>query len=215
VGRDVLTRIIFGFRFSLVMACVVLALVVPPGVILGLIAGYYKDTWVDMLIMRLTDIFIGVPALVLALSITSVLTPNLINAMFAISLMWWPWYCRLVYSITTSLRNEYFVQAAQVTGASTFHVLFREILPNGLGSILTKMTLDVGWVIMAGASLSFVGLGAQPPTPDLGTMLSEGAHLMPEQWWLTVFPALAIVIVILGFNMLGDGIRDLFATEEV
>jgi len=215
MGRDVLSRAFFGFRYSLMMAAVVLALVVPPGVILGLIAGYFRGMWRSTVIMRITDIFISVPALILALSICSVLTPSVFNAMMAVSLMWWPWYCRLVYGVASSLRNEFFVQAAEVTGAGTFHILFREILPNCLAPILTKMTLDVGWVILIGASLSFVGLGAQPPTPDLGTMVADGAKYLPDQWWISIFPAVAIVFVILGFNLLGDGVRDLFATEEI
>jgi len=214
-GRDVLSRIIFGFRYSLMMAVVVLSLVVLPGVVLGLVAGYYRGGKVDMVVMRTADIFLAVPPLVLALSICSVLTPSVFNAMMAVSLMWWPWYTRLVYSISSSLRNEAFVQAAEIAGASPFHIAFREILPNCLGPILTKMTLDAGWVILIGASLSFVGLGAQPPTPDLGTMVSDGAKFLPEIWWVSMFPALAIVLVILGFNLLGDGVRDMFAAEAV
>ena len=214
-GRDVLSRIMFGFRYSLMMAVVVLSLVVPPGVVLGLVAGYYRGGKVDMVVMRTADVFLAVPPLVLALSICSVLTPSVFNAMMAVSLMWWPWYARLVYSISSSLRNEAFVQAAEIAGASPFHMIFREILPNCLGPILTKMTLDAGWVILIGASLSFVGLGAQPPTPDLGTMVSDGAKLLPEQWWISIFPALTIVLIILGFNLLGDGVRDMFAAETV
>jgi len=214
-GRDVLTRIMFGFRYSLMMAVVVLSLVVPPGVVLGLVAGYYRGGKAEMVIMRAADIFLAVPPLVLALSICSVLTPSVFNAMMAVSLMWWPWYTRLVYSISSSLRNEAFVQAAEIAGASPFHIIFREILPNCLGPILTKMTLDAGWVILIGASLSFVGLGAQPPTPDLGTMVSEGGKFLPELWWISMFPAMTIVLVILGFNLLGDGVRDLFAAEAV
>jgi peptide/nickel transport system permease protein len=214
-GRDIFSRIMFGFRYSLMMAVVVLSLVVPPGVVLGLVAGYYRGSKVEMVIMRAADIFLAVPPLVLALSICSVLTPSVFNAMMAVSLMWWPWYTRLVYSISSSLRNEAFVQAAEIAGASPFHIIFREILPNCLGPMLTKMTLDAGWVILIGASLSFVGLGAQPPTPDLGTMVSEGGKFLPELWWISMFPALTIVLVILGFNLLGDGVRDLYAAEAV
>lgn len=214
-GRDILSRTFFGFRFSLIMGVVVLSLVVPPGVILGSIAGYFKDTWIDTLIMRITDIFLAIPPLILALAICSVLTPNLFNAMTAVSLMWWPWYTRLVYGLSSSLRNEFFVQAAEVTGAGKIHILFREILPNCLSPIFTKMSLDMGWVILIGSSLSFVGLGVQPPKPGLGTMVADGAKYMPDQWWIAVFPAFAIMIVVLGFNLLGDGLRDLLAVEEV
>ncbi|MEM1563743.1 MAG: ABC transporter permease [Candidatus Bathyarchaeia archaeon] len=213
VGRDVLSRTIFGFRYSLTMAAVVLSLVVPVGVVLGLIAGYYRGTWIDTVIMRISDIFIAVPPLVLALAIAAVLTPSVFNSMIAVSLMWWPWYTRMVYNTASALKNEYFVQAAEVMGAGPFHIIFKEILPNCLGPILTKVTLDVGWVILLGSALSFVGLGAQPPTPDLGTMVAEGGKYMPEFWWISIFPAIAISIIILGFNLLGDGVRDIFVEE--
>ena len=213
IGRDILTRIIFGMRSSLLMAVMVLALVVPPGVLLGLIAGYYQGTWTDTVIMRITDIFLAVPPLILALAVASVLEPNLWNGMLAVSLMWWPWYTRLVYGLASQIRNEYYVVAAEVNGASVWHILFREILPNTISPVLTKMSLDVAWVIIIGSMLSYVGLGVQPPEPSLGTMVSDGARYLPDQWWIAVFPALAIVVVVLGFNLLGDGVRDMFASE--
>lgn len=211
IGRDILSRVMFGFRYSLMLMAVVLSICVVPGVVLGLIAGYYNGRRVSTLIMRLADIFVAVPPLLLALSVASVLTPSAINAMLAVSLAWWPWYTRLVYSSSSSIRNEDFVRAAELVGASRWHIMFKEILPNTLGSILTKVTLDCGWVILIGASLSYVGLGAQAPTPDLGTMISEGSSYLPAQWWISIFPAFAIVIVILGFNLLGDGINDMFS----
>jgi peptide/nickel transport system permease protein len=214
LGRDILSRTLFGFQYSLLMAAVVLALVAPPGIVLGLVAGYYRGKWPDTVIMRIADIFIAVPPLVLALAVASVLTPSAFNAMMAVSLMWWPWYTRLTYNTSSALRNEYFVQAAEVMGASPSHIMFSEILPNCLGPLLTKLTLDVGWVILLGSALSFVGLGAQDPTADLGTMVSKGAAYLPTYWWLTIFPALAIVFIILGFNLLGDGVRDMFAEES-
>ena len=207
-GRDVFSRVLFGFQYSMKLVAVVLAVTAPPGIILGLIAGYYDKSLIGWLIMRVADMFIAVPALVLALSICSILPPSIFNVMIAVSLMWWPWYTRLCYNTTLSLKNEYFVKAMEIVGASRFHIIFREILPNELGPILTKLTLDVGWVILIGAALSFVGLGAQPPTPDLGTMVSEGAKYLPEYWWISLFPALAISFIILGFNLLGDGIND-------
>ena len=215
IGRDILSRIIFGFRFSLMMGVIVLSLAVPPGVTLGLIAGYNQGNWLDTVIMRITDIFLAVPPLILALAIASVLTPNLTNAMIAVSLMWWPWYTRLVYGLASALRNEFFVSSAEALGASKFHIIFREILPNCISPIFTKMSIDVAWVIILGSTLSFAGLGVQPPRPGLGTMIADGRKYLPEQWWIAVFPALAIVVIVLGFNMLGDGLRDMFAAEEV
>ena len=215
IGRDIMSRIFFGFRFSLTMGVVVLTLVVPTGVTLGLIAGYNQGTWLETAIMRVTDIFLAVPPLVLALAIASVLTPNLSNAMIAVSLMWWPWYTRLVYGLASTLRNEFFVSSAETLGASKAHIIFREILPNCISPIFTKMSLDMGWVILIGSSLSFVGLGVQPPKPGLGTMVADGSKYLPDQWWISVFPALAIVVVVLSFNLFGDGLRDMFAAEEV
>jgi peptide/nickel transport system permease protein len=211
IGRDILSRIMFGFRYSLMLMGVVLSICVVPGVVLGLVAGYYNGKRISTLIMRLADIFVAVPPLLLALSVASVLTPSAINAMLAVSLAWWPWYTRLVYSSSSSIKNEDFVRAAELVGASRWHIMFKEILPNTLGSILTKVTLDCGWVILIGASLSYVGLGAQAPTPDLGTMISEGSRYLPGEWWISICPAFAIVIVILGFNLLGDGINDMFS----
>ncbi len=213
-GRDVFTRVIYGMRYSFTLVGVVLSLVVPSGVILGLIAGYFRGSWIDHLVMRLSDIFVAVPPLVMALGIASVLKPTMENSMIAVSLTWWPWYARLTYSTVSSLKNEYYVIYSEIVGASKLSILFKEILPNCIGPILTKATLDVGWVILVGAALSFVGLGAQPPTPDLGTMVAEGSHLLPAGWWTCIFPALTITVIILGFNLLGDGIKDIFAEER-
>lgn len=211
-GRDIFTRIVFSFRGALLIALVVLSIAVPVGVLLGLIAGYFKGTLLDTVIMRTTDVFLAVPPLILALAIASMLKPNMMNSMIAVTLMWWPWYTRIVYGMAASCRNEYFVIAAELTGASKLHILFREILPNCLSPVFTKIALDVGWVILISASLSFVGLGEQPPTPALGQMVSDGAKYMPDLWWMTIFPALAIVVIILGFNLAGDGLRDMLET---
>lgn len=209
-GRDIFTRVIFSFRGALLMGVIVLAISVPIGVILGLIAGYYNGTLLEIIIMRLTDIFLALPPLILALSIAAVLKPNLTSSMIAVTVMWWPWYTRLVYGMATALSKEYFIKNAELIGASTAHILFREILPSCLSPIFTKMALDVGWVILIGASLSFVGLGEQPPTPAFGQMISDGSRYMPDLWWMTIFPALGIAFIILGFNFFGDGVRDMF-----
>lgn len=211
-GRDLLTRIMFGYRISLVLVAVVLAVGVPIGVVIGLAAGYFGG-WVETILMRITDVFLSVPALVMAMAITAVLTPNLINAMIAVSALWWTWHARLAHSIAVSLKQEEYIDAARLMGAGPLHIMFREMLPNALSAILVKVTLDAGFVILIGASLSFLGLGVQPPQADLGTMVAAGINDLPKAWWETVFPGLAIVLAVLGFNLLGDGLRDLFDVE--
>lgn len=209
-GRDIFTRVIFSFRGALVMAIMVLAISVPVGTITGLLAGYYHGTWIETVIMRITDVFLSIPPLILALSIASILEPNMTNSMIAITIMWWPWYTRLVYGMAVSYSKEYFVKNAELIGASKAHILIKEILPNCMSPVLTKMALDVGWVILQGASLSFVGLGEQPPTPAFGQMISDGSRYMPDMWWMTIFPSIGVAFTILGFNFMGDGIGDMF-----
>ena len=206
-----------------------LSIAVPVGVILGLLAGYLRGTVVDTIIMRVTAEFLSVPPILLALAIAAVMEANMTNTMLAVTIMWWPWYCRVVYSMASSLRSENYVISAELMGASRGHILFREILPGCLSPVFTKMALvaslttpffwlsgiifdmsalDVGWVILIGATLNYVGLGVQDGAPSLGQMLSDGVSYMPEYWWMTIFPSLAIAIIILGFNLLGDGLRD-------
>jgi peptide/nickel transport system permease protein len=213
VGRDILTRTLFAYRVSLLLGGVVLALATPVGVVVGLLAGYFGG-WRETVLMRLTDVFLSIPPLVLALAILGFLQPSLVNAMIAVSVMWWPWYARLTYNVTRQVATEGYVVAAAVVGASSAHILFREILPNCLAPIVTKMTLDLGFVILLGSSLSFLGLGVQPPTPDLGSMVAEGAKYLPDLWWLALFPGLAILIAVLGFNLMGDGIQDMLEADR-
>jgi peptide/nickel transport system permease protein len=214
VGRDIFTRVLFGYRVSLLLAAVVLAFAVPVGTALGLIAGYFGG-WAEIVIMRLTDIALAIPPLVMALAVTAVLTPNLTHAMLAIAALWWTWHTRLIFSITRTLRAQEFVEAAQILGAGRFHILFRELLPNCASAILVKTSLDFGFVILIGAALSYLGLGVQPPTPDLGTMVASGADFLPDHWWESMLPGAAILFVALGFNLLGDGLRDLYDVESV
>jgi len=160
--------------------------------------------------MRITDVFLAIPSLVLAMAILGIARPSQMLAMIAMAVAWWPWHARLVYGIVRSLKHEGFVTAAEVVGASRIRVMFGELLPNCAPNLLTKASLDMGFVILLGASLSFLGMGAPPPTPDLGTMVSEGSQYLPDIWWLSVTAGLAIFIVVLGFNLVADGLRDLF-----
>jgi len=212
-GRDIFSRTLYAYRASLGIGVLVLVLAVPVGVVLGLLAGYYSGL-VETIIMRTTDVFLALPPLVLAMAVMGALEPSLINIMMAIAIMWWPWHTRLIYSLTRSLRHEGFVEAAKVAGASDAHILFREILPNCVPSLLTKMTFDVSFVILMIAALGFVGLGMQPPTPDLGRMVAQGVKFMPFDWWMSVFPGLAILILVLALNLLGDGLRDMLDVDN-
>ncbi|MDE0202043.1 MAG: ABC transporter permease, partial [Rhodospirillaceae bacterium] len=179
----------------------------------GLIAGYF-GRYTEFALMRVTDVFLSIPPLVLAMSIMGVLEPTLINGMLAVTAMWWPWYARLVYNMTRGEKEEGYVLAAELIGASRLHVMFREVLPNCFPSIVTKMTLDLGFIILIASSLSFLGLGVQPPTPDLGSMVADGAKYLPDSWWLTIFPSLAILVAVFGFNLIGDALRELFGADQ-
>ncbi len=213
VGRDLFTRVVYAYRISLILGIVVLIIAVPVGVAIGLAAGYLGG-WTEYLLMRLTDVFLSIPPLVLAMSVMGLLEPTLTNGMIAVTVMWWPWYTRLVYNIARSEKEEGYVLAAEVIGASKRHIMLREILPNCVPSVITKMTLDFGFVILIASSLSFLGLGVQPPTPDLGSMVAEGAKYLPDSWWLTVFPGLAILIAVFGFNLIGDALREFLGVDQ-
>ena len=213
-GRDMFSAILYGLRISLIVGVLGVVFAGTLGITLGLVAGYFGG-WAEIVIMRLTDVALAIPPLVMALAVTAVLTPGLLHEMYAIAALWWTWHTRLIFSITRALSHQEFVEAARTLGASRFHILFRELLPNCASAILVKVSLDFGFVILIGAALSYLGLGVQPPTPDIGTMVANGADFLPDRWWESLLPGAAILFVALGFNLLGDGLRDLFDVESV
>jgi peptide/nickel transport system permease protein len=207
LGRDILSRIIFGSRISLKAAVVVVMISMSIGVPLGLIAGYFGGK-IDDVIMRFADMILAFPALLLAIAIVASLGPSLINALIAIALPWWPWYTRLMRSQVISAKEMQFVESARAIGASRRRIMFRHILPNCLSPIIVNATVDMGYVILAIAALGFLGLGTQPPAADWGVMVSDGREFFMKQWWISTFSGAAIFLTVLAFNLTGDGIRE-------
>ena len=207
VGNDVFTRVVLGTRTTLQIALIITGVAVLIGVPLGMIAGYVGGV-VQEIIMRFTDVFLGVPGLILAIAIVGALGPGIVNAMLALSLVWWPGYVRLVQAKTLSIKNETYVQAAKSKGASPMRIVFVHLLPNCASPIVVKASMDMGMAILGAASLGFLGLGAQPPQPEWGAMISVARNYLPDWWWYSFFPGMAIFITVMGFNLLGDGLRD-------
>ena len=213
LGRDILSRVIIGSRIALQAPTVVVVLAVLIGAPLGALAGYLGG-WVDNLIMRVTDLFLAFPSLLLAVTIVAAVGPSLTNAMIAIAISWWPWYTRLVRGVTISLRERYFVEAARSIGVPSGTIILRHILPNCITPILVQATIDFGTVILAEGSLAFLGLGTKPPAPDWGLMVSQGRSFILDQWWISTIPGLAIFISVLAFNLLGDTLRDILDPRQ-
>jgi len=180
---------------------------------LGITAGFMGG-WINEVIMRITDIFLAIPGLILALAIIGALGPGITNSMIALSLVWWPGYVRLVQGKTLSLKEESFIEAAQSVGAGKARIIFFHILPNCTSPIIVKASMDMGMAILAAAGLGFIGVGAQPPAPEWGAMISIARNYLPNWWWYALFPGLAIFVTVLGFNLLGDGLRDILDPQS-
>jgi peptide/nickel transport system permease protein len=208
LGRDVFARMIMGTRGALAVALTVVALAIAIGVPAGLYAGY-ADGWGSEIVMRVTDVFLAVPQLILALAIAQLMGRGLQSAMTALALTYWPFFCRTVYGEVRRLRGTLFIEAQQGLGASTPRILFVHVLPNVASSVIVRATIGMGFTIMTTAVLGFLGIGATPPDPDWGLAIAEGRDYLPQSWWVVTFPGLAILITVLGFNLFGDGLRDL------
>jgi peptide/nickel transport system permease protein len=213
MGRDIFTRVVLGTGLAIQTPVIVLTLAGVIGLTVGAVAGFIGGA-VDEVIMRTTDVFLTIPSLILAIAIAAVLGPGIRNAFMALSLVWWPGYCRLMRGQVLAIKEEDYVTAASSMGASSAWIILRHILPNCSSEILVKVSMDVGFVLLAAASLGFIGLGAQPPVPEWGAMVSEARRFFPTFWWYSIFPGLAIFLSVLAFNLFGDGIATLAGARE-
>lgn len=211
-GRDIFSRVLYGARISLQMMTIALTLSISVGGTLGLVAGM-KGGITKVIIMRTADTFMSIPALVLAMVVAGLLEPNLYISMVAVSVYWWTLYCRLVQGEVNSIKEEEFVEADRALGSPWYNTAVKEILPNIITPVLVKATIDAGFIILLAAGLGFLGLGTQPPTPDWGVMVAQGRDFVLTSWWVSTLPGLAIAYTVYGFNLLGDGLRDVFDVE--
>ncbi len=209
LGRDIFDRIIWGSRITLYIVGQVSIIVVPIGLVIGTVAGYLGG-WVDSVLMRITDIFLAFPRLILAMAFVAALGPGLENAVLAIALTTWSPFARIARAEALTIRNSDFILAARVQGVGTTGILVRHVTPLCMSSVIVRLTLDMAGIILTAAGLGFLGLGAQPPTPEWGAMISLGRQYLIDQWWVPTVPGIAILVVSLGFNLLGDGLRDVF-----
>jgi peptide/nickel transport system permease protein len=208
LGRDVFSRVVYGGRVSIAAAVMAVGIALAIGVPLGAVAGACGGK-TDNIIMRVTDIFLSFPPLLLAIALVVIMGSGLANAIIAISISWWPWYTRLVRGQAISMKERVFVQAAETIGTSRLRIIFGHILPNCLSPVIVQASMDMGGVILTVASLSFLGLGAKAPMPEWGFMISTGRTFFPDKWWYCIFPGLAIFVTVLCFNLLGDALREI------
>lgn len=208
MGSDIYSRILFGARITIAIAVIAVGVSVLIGVPIGLLAGYYRN-WVSDALMRVSDIFLAVPQIVLAIAIAQTLGPSIENVILALSATYWPFWARLVYAETRSTLNETYIEASIALGASPLRVMLLHVLPNISSSVIVRTTIGMGGTILTAATLGFLGLGPPAPTPEWGRMIAESREFLPEAWWYATAPGLAIFLVVMGFNLLGDGLRDI------
>jgi peptide/nickel transport system permease protein len=213
LGRDILSRVIYGARITLFIVLLVALISAPLGLIVGAVAGYFGG-WVDRVMMGITDIFLSMPRLILALAFVAALGPGIENAVIAIAITAWPVYARIARAETLTFRNAEFIQAVRMQGAGNVRIIGRHILPLCMSSTIVRVTLDMAGIILTAAGLGFLGLGAQPPLPEWGAMISRGRAFILDQWWVATMPGFAIVIVSLGFCLFGDGLRDVLDPRQ-
>ena len=208
LGRDIYSRLVHGSRLTLLIVALVIITSAPVGLIIGAVAGT-RGGWIDAIFMRVTDVFLAIPKLLLALAFVAALGPGIVNAALAITLTAWPPYARLARAEALTVRNSDYVNAVRLAGASEFRIIFFHVIPMCLSSVIVRMTFDMAGIILTAAGLGFIGLGAQPPLPEWGAMISTGRKFIFDQWWVATVPGIAIFTVSLGFNLLGDALRDL------
>jgi peptide/nickel transport system permease protein len=212
-GRDIYSRLIYGSRLTLFVVVLVAIISAPIGLIVGTVSGY-AGGWVDATLMRITDIFLAFPKLVLALAFVAALGPGIQNAVIAIAITSWPPYARIARAETLTVRRSDYISAVKLMGASPFRIIVRHVMPLCISSLIVRVTLDMAGIILTAAGLGFLGLGAQPPLPEWGAMIASGRRFILDQWWVAAMPGIAILIVSLGFNLLGDGLRDALDPKE-